>query len=654
MATVDKNFRVKNGLVVEGATATVNGNNVVTDADTTDILSEGTSNLYFTAQRAIDAVASGDFNTDVVEEGTSNLYFTDERVQDVLVNAVQENIAITATDGILYITAENGVEDSTTDDLDEGTVNLYFTSQRVLDVVSGGGEGFTTDSVTEGTTNLYYTDARVQDVISNSDTDDLSEGTTNLYYTDTRVENVIASSDTDDISEGTENLYFTESRARSSIAAGTGIAYTSTDGIINVDTDEIATVAYVNATAEGLHVHTSVAVATTANIADLASPPATIDGVTLTEGMRVLVKDQTNLSENGIYVVDTGALVRADDHDTATEVRSGDFVFVTGGNTQASSGFVQINDVSTLGTDPIEWSQFIGAGVFTAGTGLDLNGNVFSLDATTDLVTEGTTNLYFTDQRAIDAVAGGDFNTDVVEEGTTNLYYTDARVEDVIASSDTDDLAEGTTNLYYTDARVEDVIAASNTDDISEGTTNLYYTTQRVYDDLVNSVQENISITTTDGLLYVTAENGVADSTTDDLDEGTTNLYFTDQRAVDALEAVVPNFTSVEINSVSKQVAATTAVATADTATTVFTFDSIEYRSGKFLVKGAFGDHTEISEVLLTLDELDNIAITEYAIVGTNGNLINVTATVSAGDVVLQVSAVNANTDVTVFGTLIV
>jgi hypothetical protein len=291
-----------------------------------------------------------------------------------------------------------------TDEISEGTTNLYFTNQRAIDAISGG--DFNTDVVEEGTTNLYFTAQRAVDAVTQGDvdTDDIEEGTTNLYYTDTRVEDVIAASDTDDISEGTQNLYFTESRSRSSISGSTGIIYSSTDGVIYVDTDEISTVAYVNATAEGLHVHTSVAVATVANIADLASPPATIDGVTLTEGMRVLVKDQTDLSENGIYVVDTGALVRADDHDTATEVRSGDFVFVTGGDTQASTGFVQVNDVTTLDTDPIEWTQFIGAGTFTAGTGLDLNGNVFSLDADTDLVSEGTSNFYFTNQRAIDAV----------------------------------------------------------------------------------------------------------------------------------------------------------------------------------------------------------------------------------------------------------
>jgi hypothetical protein len=655
MATVDKNFRVKNGLVVEGTTGTIDGNNIVTDADTTDIISEGTSNLYFTDQRAIDAVTGG-VDTDGISEGTTNLYFTDERVQDVLVNAVQENIAITSTDGVLYITAENGVADSTTDELDEGTVNLYFTAERVLDVVSGGGESFTTDSVGEGTTNLYFTDQRAVDAVINGavDTDDIEEGTTNLYYTDARVEDVIAASDTDDLAEGTINLYYTDERSRSAISGSTGITYSSTDGVIYVDTDEIATVEYVNATAEGLHVHTAVATATTDNIANLATPPATIDGVTLTQGMRVLVKNQEDSFENGIYVLDAGALVRAEDYETTGDILPGDFVFVSSGTTQEATGWVQTETVTALGTDAIIWEQFIGAGVYTAGEGLALDGNVFSLDATTDLVDEGTTNLYFTDQRAVDAVINGSVDTDDIEEGTTNLYYTDARVEDVIAASDTDDLAEGTTNLYYTDARVESVIAASDTDDISEGTTNLYYTTQRVYDDLASSVQENISITTTDGILYVTAENGVADATTDDLDEGTTNLYFTDQRAVDAIEAVVPDFTEIEINSVSKQIAATVNVANAETPTVVYSFDTTEYRSAKFIVKAASGSHTEISEVLITLDTSDNVAITEYAIVSTNGNLIDVTAVEATGDVTVVVEAVNADTDVTVFGTLIV
>lgn len=109
MATVDKNFKIKNGLVVEGSTATINGNSVVTDADTSDILAEGTTNLFH----------------------------TDQRVKDVLTGATQTNISITEVEGVLIVTAENGVDDSTTDDIAEGTNNLYFTNQRALDGTDG-------------------------------------------------------------------------------------------------------------------------------------------------------------------------------------------------------------------------------------------------------------------------------------------------------------------------------------------------------------------------------------------------------------------------------------------------------------------------------------------------------------------------------------
>ena len=247
-----------------------------------------------------------------------------------------------------------------------------------------------------------------------------------------------------------------------------------------------------------------------------------------------------------------------------------------------------------------------------------------------------------------------------------------------------------------------------DTDDVSEGTTNKYYTNQRVKDVLTGSTQTNISITEVGGVLTITAENGVADSTTDDLVEGVnnhyftderaqdavgamltgntetgitvtyddanakidfavadqfpshstsdlaegTNLYFTNARAVSALEAVVPNFTEVDINSVATQVAATTSVPTASQVT-AYQFDKNSYRSAKFLVKTAYGSHTEISEVLVTLDTSDNVAITEYAMVGTNGTLQTVTADVSGSNVRLRVTTANNNSTVKIFGTLI-
>jgi len=193
------------------------------------------------------------------------------------------------------------------------------------------------------------------------------------------------------------------------------------------------------------------------------------------------------------------------------------------------------------------------------------------------------------------------------------------------------------------------------TSNVAEGS-NEYFTSSRAKtaaaELLTGATLSNITITGTGAGLTITAENGVAQSTTDDLNEGTSNLYFTNTRAVDALEAVVPNFTAVELNSVAKQVAATASIATASTNTAV-SWLKAEYRSAEFLVKIANGSHTDVSKVILTLDTSDNVAITEYAMVGTNGSLGSVSADVSGNDVRLRVTTANNTSTVAVIGTLL-
>jgi hypothetical protein len=203
---------------------------------------------------------------------------------------------------------------------------------------------------------------------------------------------------------------------------------------------------------------------------------------------------------------------------------------------------------------------------------------------------------------------------------------------------------------------INGTINALTTDDIAEGT-NEYFTDVRAKasaaDLITNATKTNIVITGDENGLTITAENGVADSTTDNLTEGSSNLYFTDARAVDAIEAVVPNFTEIDVNSVATQVAA---ASTGDAAQQVvaYSFDSTAHRSAKFLVKVAYGAHTQVSEVLVTLDTSDNVAITEYAIVGTNGDAAAVSADVSGGNVRLLVTPANNTSTIKVFGTLLV
>ena len=161
------------------------------------------------------------------------------------------------------------------------------------------------------------------------------------------------------------------------------------------ETGTVALTSYVDSVAQGLHIHASAVAATTANItlATDVENGDVLDGVTLATGNRILVKNQSTASENGIYVVAaSGAPTRATDFDSSAEIQGGDFIFVTGGTVNDNTGYVQTSVVTTVGTDPITFSQFSGAGTFTAGTGLTLTGSVFSIDTaiTADLSTAQT------------------------------------------------------------------------------------------------------------------------------------------------------------------------------------------------------------------------------------------------------------------------
>ena len=173
---------------------------------------------------------------------------------------------------------------------------------------------------------------------------------------------------------------------------------------------QLATKQYVDAVAEGLHIHAASAAATTGTLASITGGTVTynngtagvgatltlsvaltvLDGYTLLNGDRVLVKNEVAQANNGIYTWATGGtvLTRATDFDTAAEMASGDFTFVVNGTLYANTGWVQIDPVTTVGTSPVVWVQFSGAGAYTAGTGLTLTGTQFSI--TNTAVTAGS------------------------------------------------------------------------------------------------------------------------------------------------------------------------------------------------------------------------------------------------------------------------
>jgi hypothetical protein len=148
---------------------------------------------------------------------------------------------------------------------------------------------------------------------------------------------------------------------------------------------QLATKQYVDSVAQGLNTKAPVLCATTTNIT--LSGEQTIDGVT-TSASRVLVKNQSTASQNGIYLSGSGAWTRTTDANTWNQLISA-FVFVETGSIQADTGWVcTVDPGGTLGVTAVTWVQFSGAGTYTAGTGLTLTGTQFSI--TNTAATAGT------------------------------------------------------------------------------------------------------------------------------------------------------------------------------------------------------------------------------------------------------------------------
>lgn len=551
MATVTKDFRIKSGLVVEGTTGTINGSDIITE----------------------DKVIGGTHNgISVNYDGNLNFNVNDPTITiagDVDGNAVMTNLGDTTITVAL--------------DTVNTAVGTYGTSTAIPSItVDGKGR------VTNVTTNSIST---TLGIAGDTGTDSVALGADTLTFeggtgiTSTVSNNKVKVDIDSTVATLSDQQTLTNKILGTNVDLGANLD-AATHKIINLGTPEqagdAATKAYVDSVAEGLHIHASADAATTGNIAITSGTLLPdVDGVPTFDGMRILVKSQTNPAQNGIYVLQamgggSFATNRAQDFNSPAEVDGGDFIFVTGGNTYADTGWVQTSTgVVTIGVDPIEFTQFSGVGTFTAGVGLDLNGTEFVLDLT-------------------------EVDTTTLPEGT-NLYYTNERVDDRVAA-----LVDAGTGI------------------------------SKSYNDDGNLLSLSVDF---------------SEFSTTNITEGT-KLFFTDARAVSALQAVVPDFTEIEVNNVARQVAAT--VGPVGTVSTVaYAFAKADYRSAKFLVKVAHGSHTEVSEVLLTLDTTDNIAITEYAVVGTNGSASIISAGISGSNVQLLVTPAFASSTITVMGTLI-
>ena len=222
---------------------------------------------------------------------------------------------------------------------------------------------------------------------------------------------------------------------------------------------DAATKQYVDDVAQGLAIQAPAIVASTGTLATMSGGTVTydngtagvgatltisgstltvIDGITLSTDDRIVIKDEATSAHNGIYTYTSSTvLTRATDFDTPTEMAGGDFVFIQQGTVYNDTGWVMTDPVTTIGTDPVTFVQFSGAGSFTAGAGLTLTGTVFSVNTdnlTTDiaggnvvvktsaqLTTPNIGEATGTSLTATGNVAGGNLTTAGIVSATGNI-----------------------------------------------------------------------------------------------------------------------------------------------------------------------------------------------------------------------------------------
>jgi hypothetical protein len=336
MATVNKNFRIKDGLIVEGTTGTINGSDIITE--------------------------------------------------EKIVGGSQTNIAVTynPTTGMVDFAAENGVADSTTDDLTEGNTNKYFTAQRAVDaVVESAASTDTPSTIVLRDSNGDFSGRIVSADVAFALPNGGLQGGSGLPE-------LTLSSDASNVAiratSAQASIYLASSYGDIVLHTDTGAAYI---GTASISTNQIATQGYVDTAIGNLPANYITAVDT--NVFNVDSGTLQLNSVVSAPGTEVHISklelhlpDDTNLGAVVAHPYD-GSLTVAAINQLNLESHSGDI------NIDPQSGNVYVSgNITTTGTNNITASNnlYAGSGEIIGGADYGNDGFLQIKDA------NGITNVY--------------------------------------------------------------------------------------------------------------------------------------------------------------------------------------------------------------------------------------------------------------------
>ena len=561
MATVNKDFKIKSGLIVEGTTATVNGYDILTKKPADDqyiIDLIGGETLVKSVSNEFDVSAGGELSLDrtVVDayyDAAGSAATAEQNAKDYADDLAPNYDAAGSAANVAadLSTHENDTTAHGATGAVVGTTNTQtLTNKTIGDTLNFTGAGAMTIN---SDSHIVLTPAAGSSVKWGAD--------------------ILATQGYADQAEADAKSYADSLASNYDAAGAAAAAQTAAEGFA------------------------------TQAIADLVdSAPSTLD--TLNELAQAL-------QDNPDIIGDLQDIA-AGKQDTLTE---------------GANILIQAGIISVTGLDSEDISDFNSAALSATSTAYDLAGSASSAQEAAENYADGLS-----------------VNYDVAGAASTAQEAAEDYADNAINALDTDDIEEGATNKYFTDA-----LAKTSAADL-----------------LTGASLTNITITGTGAGLTITAENGVADSDTNDLAEGTdntgpggvNNLYFTDARALTAIEDANIQPSSIDITWVRREEATWTDVNTASKVTCHSAGTS--EGSMKYLVRvtAQVGGvrHSHVTEVLATVAGNNGVAVVEYGTIYTSENpLATVTVEWNAGTSAydLNVTTANNNSEVMVAATLI-